>query len=269
MGIRHGRVSDILRHAFREDTEGMPGLLERIGDRPLDRAQDYLSIHGLLTDRKNARAVDALRASGRVSRNKLEILAALDARWHHANTLTRLDTPVDAMRFNSAVSFAQSVCSRATDEAVAGAIANMGPTSTLSRLVHRFVRRADRLPPHPLGDGDDELRAFTTMNDHLGAARRYRNCLRSKLGDVAAGRLAFGEFCGVALLEFRRTTGPKGWMLWATHGHRNVLVPTHISEAAETKCDRFGIPRIHDTAGGPHWRSYHRLTRELGWDWTG
>lgn len=263
--IRLGRVGDILRHAFGEDTEGMPGLLERIGDRPLDRAQDYLSIHGLLTDRKNARAVDALRASGRVSRNKLEILAALDARWHHANTLTRLDTPAEATRFNAAVEFVQGVCPRLDDEAVAAAITAMAPTSTLPRLFDRFIRRADRLPSHPIGVGDVDLRPFTTARDYIDAARRYQNCLAKKLGHVAAGRFAVAEFRGEALVEFRPLTGG-GWMLHHVYGHRNWPVPQDVSDAAAERCASLGIPRINDAAGGTHWRSFRSFAREVEWD---
>lgn len=46
--VRHGRSSDILRHAFREVPQGFPGLLQRIGDRPLPRARDYLALRDML-----------------------------------------------------------------------------------------------------------------------------------------------------------------------------------------------------------------------------
>ena len=264
--IRHGRSRDILRLAFGDVPEGLPGLLERIGEKPLDRAQDYLAITSLLSG-KNPRTVEALRAGGRISRRTLEVLAALDPRWHHANALTRLDTPAEAMRFNAAVDFAQSVCSRADDQAVATAIANLSPSSSLAWLVERFVRRADRLPQHPVQAVDDELRPFVTTRDYLEAARRYRNCLAGKLGHVAAGRLAIGEFRGEALLEFRPlTTGGAGWLLWAIHGHRNSGLPLHICEAAEAKIDSLGLPRIDENAGGSRWSSYRSFTRELDWD---
>lgn len=46
--VRHGRASDILRQAFGDLPEGFAGLLEGIGERPLDRPQDYLAIHQML-----------------------------------------------------------------------------------------------------------------------------------------------------------------------------------------------------------------------------
>lgn len=264
--VRHGRVADILRFVFGDVPEGLPGLLERIGERPLDRPGDYLAIHQMLA-RNDVGAADALRGSGRITRRKLEVLSALDPRWHHASTLERIDTGAEAITFNAAVEFVQSVCSRATDEAVAQAIAQMHPTSTLPRLLDRFVRRADRLPPHPVPAGDNELRPLTSMRDHLVAARRYRNCLASKVGQVAAGRIAIAEFREECLLEFRPlSSSSSGWMFWLCHGSRNGLVPISTVNAAAAKCDVLGIPRQNEDAGGSGWRSYRRITQELEWD---
>lgn len=263
--VRHGRSSDILRHAFREVPRGFPGLLERIGHRPLPLARHYLSLRDMLLQ-GDMRSADALSHSGRITVRKLEVLSALDPRWRHANTLSRLDTPAEAVRFNAAIEFVQGVCSKADDEAVALAIANMSGTSTLPRLLHRFISRADRLPTNPVPAGDDEIRPFTSTREYLNAARRYRNCLASKLDQVAAGRFAIAEFKNQALLEFRQLTAGAGWMLWLIHGPRNHPAPISVYEEAEAKCDRLGIPRQNDGAGGSPWRSYRHFSQTLDWD---
>ncbi len=262
--VRHGRSSDILRHAFRDVPQGFPGLLERIGDRPLPHARNYVALHDLAGG--DIRGAAALRNSGRITLRKLEVLSSLDPRWRHANALARIDTPAEAIRFNSAVQFVQEVASRATDEAVAAAIANMTPLSSLAPLLDRFVRRADRLPQHPVQDGDNELRPFTTMRDYVNAARAYRNCLADKLGHVAAGRLAVAEFRDEALLEFRPMTAGAGWMLWAIHGSRNSPVALHVCQAADAKIDALGVPRLAEGPGGTPWSSFRAFTRELDWD---
>lgn len=262
--VRHGRATDILRHAFGEVPEGLPGLLERVGDRPLPRAKDYITIRDLLIS-DDVRGANALRASGRITCRKLEVLSALDPRWHHANTLERIDTGVEAMTFNSATDFVQSVNSKATDDVVAGAIALMRPTSTLPRLLDRFLRRADRLPQHPVQQGDNELRPLTTMRDLLEAGRKYRNCLSHRLGEIAAGRKAIAEFRGEILLEFRPLTAGAGWVLWACHGEGNRPVAMALSEVAEAKCDAIGIPRADEAVGGDGWKNYRRFTQELEW----
>lgn len=261
--VRHGRAMDILRHAYGDVPDGLLGLLKRVGERPLPRAKDYIAIYDLLTS-NDARGANALRGSGRITCRKLEVLAALDPRWRHANTLNRIDTGVEAMTFNSAVEFVQSVNSKATDDVVAEAIALMRPTSTLPRLLERFLRRADQLPPHPLGGGDNELRPLSTMRDLLEAGRKYRNCLAHRLSEIAAGKMAVAEFRGEILLEFQPTTGA-GWLLWSAHAPRNGRVALDLKDEAAAACERFGVPRVNERAGSVEWQSYRRFTRELEW----
>lgn len=265
--VRHGRVADILRCAYGDYPDGFPGLLERIAERPLDRPGDYLALHQMLA-RNDVRAADALRGAGRITRRKLEVLTCLDPRWHHAHALERLDTGAEATDFNAAVEFVQSVCSRASDETVAEAIAQMRPTSTLPRLLDRFLRRADRLPMNPIQIGDNELRPLVSTRDYLEVSRRYRNCVASKLSHVAAGRMALAEYKGDCLMEFRPITAKNGgWLFWGCHGHRNGPVAISTTNAAAAKCDALGIVRLDEDAGGSTgWRSYRQFTRAMDWD---
>lgn len=171
--VRHGRAMDILRQAYGDVPDGLPGLLESVGEKPLPRSRDYIALHAL-AESDDARGADALRGSGRITCRKLEVLAALDPRWCHAHTLERIDSSVEAMRFNSAVEFVQSVNSKATDEVVAGAIARMSRSSSLPKLLDRFLRRADQLPPNPVAVGDNELRPLampTSANNFVSPAR--------------------------------------------------------------------------------------------------
>lgn len=262
--VRHGRAADILRHAFGDVPQGFPGLLAQIGERPLPRAKDYLVLHGLLIS-DDPRGADALRGSGRITCRKLEVLHALDPRWRHANTLERLDTGAEAMTFNKAVAFVQSVNTKASDEVVAGAIALMRPTSSLPRLLDRLLRRADRLPPHPLSDGDNELRPLASMRDLMEAGRKYRNCLVHRMADVAAGKMAVAEYRAACLVEFRPLTRGAGWLLRDVHIERNRPVPLTLIAEVEAKCDQIGIPRINDAGGGDGWKSYRRFTDDLEW----
>lgn len=261
--VRHGRSADILRHAL-GDAPSLRGLLARIGERPLPRSKDYLTLCGLAAS-DDGRGMAALLGSGNVSVRKLEVLAALDHRWRHANTLERIYTGAEALTFNTAVSFVQSVNSRATDEVVADAIAGMRSSSTLARLLDRFMRRADRLPPHPAPVADNDLRPLLTMRDLLDAGRRYRNCLQHRLSEVAAGKMAISEFRGECLVEFRPLTLDAGWVLRDVHAERNRPVALALCADVEAKCDEIGIPRFHDEIAGEAWKSYRRITGELEW----
>lgn len=262
--VRHGRAKDILRHSFEEVPEGFAGLLTQIGERPLPRAKDYLALYDFLTS-DDVRGAEALRASGRITCRKLEVLLALDPRWRNAHTLDRIDTGADAMTFNKAVGFIQSVNSKASDEVVAEAIARMGPTSSLPRLLDRLLRRADHLPPHPVPESDNELRPLASMRNLLEAGRKYRNCLAHRLADIAAGKIAIAEFRGECLVEFRQMSLQKGWLLREVHIERNRPVPLGLCKEVEAKCDQIGIPRIHDHDAGDGWKSYRNFTCELEW----
>lgn len=167
--------------------------------------------------------------------------------------------------FNQAIGFIQSLNSRATDEVVAEAIALMRPTSTLARLLDRFLQRADQLSSHPIASGDNELRPLLTMRDVLDAGRRYRNCLRHRLADVAVGRMALAEFRGECLVEFRPLTAGAGWLLRDVHIERNRPVPLSLFADVEMKCDEIGIPRINESGGGDGRSSYRHFTKELEW----
>ena len=261
--IRHGRPGDILRRAFGEVPEGFASMLTQIGERPLPRAKDYITLHSILTD-DDARAAGALRGAGRITCRKLDVLNALDPRWRHANTLERIDSGGEALLFNQAIGFIQSLNSKATDEVVAGAIAVMRPTSTLARLLDRFLQRADQLPPHPIASDDNELRPLLSMRDVLDAGRRYRNCLRYRLADVAVGRMALAEFRGECIVEFCPTTGA-GWLFRDVHIERNRPVPLTLFADVEAKCDEIGIPRINQAGGGDFRKSYRHFTKELEW----
>lgn len=263
--VRHGRAGNILRRAFGTVPEGLPGLLKQVGERPLPRPKDYIALHDLLAG-DDLRGVDALRGSGRITCRKLEVLLALEPLWRHTNTLDRIDTVGEAVAFNRAVGFVQSVNAKATDEVIAEAIGRMGPSSSLPKLLDRFLRRADRLPPHPLQSGDNELRPLTAMRDLLEAGRKYRNCLPYRLVDVAAGRMALAEFRDECLVEFRPLTAGAGWLLRDVHIERNRPVPLSLFADVEAKCDEIGIPRIDEAGGSSGWSSYRSFTRELEWN---
>lgn len=222
-----------------------------------------VTLHSLLTN-EDSRAAEALRGAGRITCRKLDVLNALDPRWRHANTLERIDSGGEALMFNQAISFIQLLNSKATDEVVSGAIAAMRPTSTLARLLDRFLQRADQLPPHPIASGDNELRPLLSMREVLEAGRRYRNCLRYRLADVAVGRMALAEFRGVCIVEFRPTT-VAGWLFRDVHIERNRPVPLSLFADVEAKCDEIGIPRINEAGGGDGRSSYRHFTKELEW----
>jgi len=143
----------------------------------------------------------------------------------------------------------------------------MAPTTSTARLLTRMMHRADRLPAHPLGEGDNELRPFFLMREYVGAARRYRNCLADNLDRVASGAMAIAEFRDECLIEFRPLTSGDDWVVWQVHGHRNRPVSCELAAEAVAACNRLGVPGIRNPAINPEWRSYRRGSRILDLDW--
>lgn len=116
--------------------------------------------------------------------------------------------------------------------------------------------------------GDNELRPLNTFREYREVARRYGNCLASKLDEIAAGRMAIAEFRGEVLVEFRPLSIARGWVVWTVHGQDNKPVQQNIAELATARCEDRGIPRLDEGAGGEHWQGYRRMTRQPVWgDW--
>jgi hypothetical protein len=262
--LRDGRARDILDFAFGEVAEGWPGALERLGGQPLSSLSAYVKLHAIFANPKHRKKAEALRHVGQINEKTLHILEVLDGRWVHGEVLKRLPHPADAKDFNQAMAFAQSVSSKATDEAAIAAFDRLAPTVPLAAVVNRFVRRADRFPPHPV-DGDDEIRPLASPRDFIEAGRRYRNCLATKLDEALAGQAAFAEFRRVCIIEFRPLTLSKGWLLHEVHVARNGFVDADLNAAAQAKCSSLGIPHLDGRDSGEDWRRYRRLVRNGGW----
>lgn len=262
--LREGRPREILELVFGRVPDGWLGALERLGGQPMTNLNSYVKLHAIFANPRHRRRADALRHVGQVSEKMLLVLDALDERWVHAEALKRLPTVVAARDFNRAIAFAQSVSSRATDDAVATAIGLLAPTAPLAAIVRRFVRRADRFPPHPI-TGDDELRPLTSARDFIEAGRRYRNCLATLLDRALAGQVAFAEYRCEAIIELRPLTLGKGWLLEQVHVARNAIVSAELADAVQTKCAVLGIPHVDARDADEDWRRYRRFVRDGNW----
>lgn len=254
------RGREIIRYAFGGVPNGLAGALEKIGAAPLARPEGYIALHAIFAQPSSKNVADALRYVDAIDDKMLAAVEVLDGHLVHQNVLTRLNGAVDAKDFNRAMAVAQTVCSRATNEAVANSIAHMSASATLPGLVYRWLLRADCVLPHPIAD-DDELRALRTVSDITEAGRRYQNCLADKVEDVLAGRVAFAEYGREAILEFRPMAHGVGWLFWAAHGPYNNIVSGRTQRAVQAKMDQIGQPRLAADCGNDDWRRYRRFTR--------
>lgn len=261
--LQRERAREIIEHVIGAVPEGLLGALERI-DKPFASPSSYVRLYQFFAHTEHRSKAEALQYLGEITEPLLRVLDALDPRWLHVETLRRIDNAVEARDFNRAVAFAQRVSSSATDDAVAGAIARLPPTSSLAGLVQRFVRRADHLPDHPV-EATDDIRPLVTPRDLIEAGRRYHNCLPTKVEEVVIGRVAYAEFRRQCIVEFRPLTGAAGWVVWEVHGPRNEPVGAPIAAAAFDACLMQGISRVDQGRSIADWGAYRRFTRQIDW----
>lgn len=259
--LRCGRAKEIVAHQFGSVPEGLLPALERIGPLPLASAESYRRLWAFFAD-SDQRKARSLRDVGEITGRTLRVLDILDPVLVHAEVLKRVETAAQAHDLNRSVRFLRGVCSTATDEAIATAVAHMRSPDALPRLLQRFLRRADRFPPQPV-ESDHELRPLATARAMIAAGRDYRNCLASMVGEALVGRVAFAEFTSVSdkvICEFRPLSGDRGWLLVDVHAARNGLAPRELRQSAEEKCASLGIPHIAAPEAGD-WRSVRRMIR--------
>lgn len=241
--LRRERAREIVTHAFGDSPDGLLGALARLGDAPLTCPLIYLGLRDMFTNPRHGAKAKVLGQISDITERKLAVIDALDVRWLHPEVLARIDTPAAARAFSTSVAAAQQVCSTATDEAVLQLIGRLQPRQSLADLVQRIKRRADRFPVHPVLE-DHEIRPLATAPDMISTGHTYQNCLVERIDDVLAGRTAFAEFRGEAILEFRPLAGGYGWLFSEAHVARNAMVPPTIYEAARKKCLDLGIPFV-------------------------
>ena len=258
--IRRERPRAIITHVFGDTPDGLMGALERLGAEPMSCALSYLSLLDTFSDPASRATAALITQLDSASEQTLKVINALDSPWRLPEVLKRIETISAARSVNKALAMVTAVCSAATHEVVAQAIRRLPPQRTLADIVERFLLRADRFPDHPVR-GDQDIRPLVTGRDFLATGVKYRNCLRERVDDALAGRAAYAEFRGEAIIELRPLAGSFGWMLHDVHGPNNGLLAPDVRAGAQAKCLEIGIPHIDWRADVPDLRRMCRLLR--------
>ena len=243
--LRDGRAKKVIAFATgAQIPDGLLPALERIGLEPFKSPTSYWRLVQMFTDPAMAPAATALRNSGMTTETMIRCIGALPEWLVTAEVLKRLESFSDACGFTTAVAFAQRVNSRATQEAILGAIAHMGDETTLPELIGRFVQKADKPLAEPIAAGE-EVKPIRTCAEMAAISREFGNCLdlHQKLTGALHGRTAYAVFRDEVILEFAGLSDGS-WVYAGCHGKENGLVEPHLVRAAEAKCDAAGIPHV-------------------------
>lgn len=165
--LRSGDPVEILSHVSETVPSAWLEALERIGPNRMGSAQAYLKLQFIFQNFADTRKAEALSGLPTITEMTLQIVDALDERWCHRNTLSRLAGVDDAICFNQAVEFAQAINSRATDQVVASTIARLRANKTLERMVGCWIGRANAFVEPPEGGSND--REQLTVATPVGA----------------------------------------------------------------------------------------------------
>lgn len=254
-----GSTKDVLCLGFDPIPMGLLAVLRRMGAEPLSSPQQYVELAALFGQGAHP-AVSALQGVDQISEPLINAVHMLEPQWASAPLLRRLNGPQAARDANAALHFVQRVCSRATTNVLLEAVAQLPADKPLSVVLERFMRRADRFPPHPLS-ADEDIRPLSSARNFIETGVRYRNCLATKLAEVLAGMAAYAEFRGVCILELRPLSSGQ-WLLSDLHAPRNDFLNHVIKQAAEEQCEAKGIVTMARPEPDRGWRAYRRLARQ-------
>ena len=240
--LRDGRARDVVACATGRDVpDGLLGALERVGLSPLQRPSSYARLIEAFTAPEQGHIADALRYVGEINDTMLRIADMLPAWLVHPEVLKRLDSIADARGFTGAAATAQSVNSHLTEEVLRGALGQMREQTSLSDVISRFIRRADRTLAVPV-PADEDVTPLQTTRQMVLASRQFRNCLATdrKIIGALLGRTAYAVLRGSAVMEFV-TLSDGTWLYDGAYGVKNTPVDDVVEEVAMAKCAAAGV----------------------------
>jgi hypothetical protein len=184
------RVRDLL-HAAYGPVDGLLGVLKRLGDDPLpqDSYRDLLSV---LTEPEHRGRAKVLAELPKITSAHLTTLLRLEDSFILKELVEHLD-PNDVARFSTAVRLVEHLSPQMTTEDLVASIKSLQPESNLHIWLQNQVRRA-QIFPVPLPELDKAFVPLTSSEMIRAKALEYRNCLRSRFGELALGRTCYVEF---------------------------------------------------------------------------
>ena len=262
MRLRNCPAPEIICAVYGDVPEGFLGALSRCGDEPL-KPDHYLQLFEIYALADTAR-INALKYAGQITDDVMQVLFTLAPVLLDAKVVKRTANVEAALRLNEAVACVQALNSQATDQAIAEAVRQLGEMSDLNCIISRFVKRADRLPSQPL-PADEEVVPLDTVPAIIATARKYHNCIQRYVGRVIYGAVAFAEFQGRLILEFRPLADGR-WLLDDVHALKNGPVSKEDYQAARLKCAAAGISHVRREFDAPDgWSGIESVLRR--WDW--
>jgi hypothetical protein len=184
------RIRDLL-HATYGPVDGLLGVLKRLGDNPLPR-DSYRDLMSVLTEPEHRVRAKVLAQLPKITSAHLTTLLRIDEPFILKELVEHLD-PNDVARFSTAIRLVNHLSPQMTTEDLVTSIMSLQPESNLHIWLQNQVRRATEFPI-TLPNLDKAFVPLTSSEMIRAKALEYRNCLRSRFGELALGRTCYVEF---------------------------------------------------------------------------
>lgn len=237
------RVRRIIQAIHCACPSGLIGALAKIGPDPLPPEQ-YRFMHRVLHDPAEVARGAMLRSSLQVTSQSLDVLAQIPADLLHPTIMSFCSRPVVIPHINAAIAFAETMNPDVERDEIIGSLANMTEKGLVGFIENwmdsskRLVRAVPRL-------ASDRLRCLETAASLRDASKRYRNCLKHKVGEVALDHAIFFELAVEepktgAIAEVTPLSGGK-FLLKGIHGYANERPPKDAVVAIRDEMTKAGV----------------------------
>jgi hypothetical protein len=233
------RVRDVIHEVCGSTPNGLVGALSRCGHDPLDE-HSYLLLHAICDDPKNKARAALLRKVSRITDHVIKLAWRLPPALLRPEALNQIKSAEDIAQYSPALRLIQRLHPTVTEENVAFSLSQMPEGASLANWVRRWIESAECLPLSLPFAGDETLRPLVSAPDIKAVARRYRNCLRRRIGDVALGRACYYEHVEGAIAELK-CLSEGHWLLDGIYGPKNEHVSPHIVRSVRHKLESAGV----------------------------
>lgn len=241
MAIRAMNADAIIETAVPTCPDGLKGAIAKLGFR-LMAPQDYRDLVELFTsdDAEHRRRTRTLRQVNVLDADILHGISTVDPVGLMPDVVLRLRTRDAVARFNDLLAMIRSLCSTASDDAIAHSLTAQSGTLRLTRWAGNWLEKADRLPA--LGghiDDDPELVRITPENS-ASIGREFNNCMQTKSVRLASGVWTAWVIKPLDVIA-ALTKVQDGWLLTGIHGRGNLPVEWEIRARVAEKLRSMGI----------------------------
>jgi hypothetical protein len=237
------RVRRIIQAIHCKCPGGLIGSLSKIGPNPLPR-EKYASIFRVLNDPSEQGRGDLLRSEPKVTASLLDVIERLPPHLLHPGVLGMCSRPAVIARLEAAVSVAGALNPEVKKAEIIASLTGMADKGLVSFLEH-WLERSECLVINMPPVRSDRLRCLENAASLRDASKRYRNCLKHKIGEVALDHAIFFELVTDdpkqgAIAEVMPLSGGN-FLLKGIHGYANERPPSDAVVAIRDEMTKAGV----------------------------